>query len=198
MITSDQLKKLNVDAKWETPLNDAMNQFNIKTKKQIACFLGQALHESGNLHSLSENLHYSADRLHAILPIRISLDQAKLAVSKGVEEIAEAMYGNRADLGNNQLGDGFKFAGKGIFQLTGRANVTRFAQAVNKPEIIANPALLTTPEYACLSATWYWSTRNLNTLAESMNIDAISKAINGGTIGINERRSLTNLVMSIL
>ena len=197
MITSDQLKKLNVDAKWVTPLNDAMNKFNIKTKNQIACFLGQALHESGNFRRLEENLNYSPERLTQVFP-RLTLTEAKDAVFHGQDAISELIYGNRKDLGNTQAGDGGHFRGRGIFQLTGRANYSAYALAVNNPLILTNPSLLKEPVDACLSAGWYWSTRNLNTLADSMNIDAISKKINGGTIGLFERRSLTNLVMSIL
>jgi putative chitinase len=84
-------------------------------------------------------------------------------------------------------GDGGKFFGRGLIQLTGRANYTSFATAIGKPEIIENPSLVATPEYACLSAGWFWSTRKLNSMADTSEYTTMTRRINGGTLGLAER-----------
>jgi len=198
MLTEGHLKKLNIDLKWLDPLNETMTRFEINTPQRIACFLGQALHESANFTHLEENLHYTAPRLNAIFPHRISLQSATTAVAKGVEAIAELMYGHRVDLGNNLDGDGYKYRGMGIFQLTGKANFTAFANAVKDEAITKDPSLVKTPKYACLSAGWYWNTRKLNDLADKGEYQLITKRINGGDIGSAERTIKTKQVLDIL
>ena len=108
------------------------------------------------------------------------------------------MYGGRADLGNTQPGDGGKFFGRGIIQLTGRANYTSFATAIGKPEIIENPSLIATPEYAALSAGWFWSTKNLNVLADANDYTTMTKRINGGTLGLQDRIDHIKKALTIL
>lgn len=197
MITLEQLTKLGIDAKWLKPLNDTFAKFEINTPKRMAAFIGQCAHESRNFTALEEDLRYSAVRINQIWK-RITLAKAQEAVSKGKQAIAELIYGNRADLGNTQPGDGGKFFGRGIIQLTGRANYTAFANAIGKPEIVENPSLVATPEYACLSAGWFWSTRKLNTLADSGDYTTITRRINGGTLGLQERFKNIDTVLKVL
>ena len=198
MITQEQLAKLGIDAKWLQPLNDTFEKFEINTPVRMACFIGQCQHESGNFNILEENLNYSAVRLTQVFPNRFTLAKAQDAVAKGKSAIAEAMYGGRADLGNTQPGDGGKFFGRGIIQLTGRANYTSFATAIGKPEIIENPSLIATPEYAALSAGWFWSTKNLNALADANDYTTMTKRINGGTLGLQDRIDHIKKALTIL
>jgi putative chitinase len=197
MITSEQLTKLGIDQKWLQPLNDTFAKFDINTPARMASFIGQCQHESGNFKFLEENLNYSAARITQVWP-RIPLAKAQEAVAKGKIGIAELIYGHRADLGNTQDGDGGKFFGRGIIQLTGRANYTAFANAVGKPEIMENPSLVATPEYACLSAGWFWSTKKLNTYADSGDYETMTKRINGGVLGLAERQNNIKKVLSVL
>jgi putative chitinase len=198
MITSEQLTKLGIDQKWLQPLNDTFAKFDINTPARMASFIGQCQHESGNFNHLEENLNYSAVRLTQVFPSRFTLAKAQDAVAKGKAAIAEGMYGKRADLGNTQEGDGGKFFGRGVIQLTGRANYTSFATAIGKPELIENPSLVATPEYACLSAGWFWSTRKLNDLADKGDYDTMTRRINGGTLGLAERKANIQKALQIL
>jgi putative chitinase len=198
MITSEQLTKLSIDQKWLQPLNDTFAKFDINTPARMASFIGQCQHESGNFTHLEENLNYSAVRLTQVFPARFTLAKAQDAVAKGKAAIAEGMYGKRTDLGNTQDGDGGKFFGRGVIQLTGRANYTSFATAIGKPEIIENPFLVATPEYACLSAGWFWSTRKLNDLADKGDYDTMTKRINGGTLGLAERKANIQKALTVL
>lgn len=196
MITADQLAKIGIDAKWLTPLNDTFKRYDISTPIRMACFIGQCLHES-NFKNVEENLNYSAVRLTQVWP-RISILKAQDAVAKGKPAIAELIYGNRADLGNTQPGDGGKFFGRGLIQLTGRANYTAFANAIQNSEIVNKPELVATPEYATLSAGWFWSTRKLNALADINDYTTMTRRINGGVLGLQERINNINKVLNIL
>ena len=198
MINSEQLTQLGIDTKWLEPLNETFTKFDINTPARMASFIGQCKHESGNFSHLEENLNYSAVRLNQVFPNRFTLAKAQDCVAKGKQAIAEGMYGKRADLGNTKDGDGGLFFGRGLIQLTGRANYTSFATAIGKPEIIENPSLVATPEYACLSAGWFWSTRKLNDLADKGEYDLMTKRINGGTLGLAERKANIQKALQIL
>jgi putative chitinase len=197
MITSEQLAKIGIDAKWLQPLNDTFAKFEINTPKRMASFIGQCMHESNNFKSLEENLNYSAVRINQVWP-RITLAKAQEAVSKGKQAIAELVYGNRAELGNTQPGDGGKFFGRGIIQLTGRANYTAFANAIQNSEIVNKPELVATPEYACLSAGWFWNTRKLNITADAGDYVTMTRRINGGTLGLQDRINKINKTLIVL
>jgi putative chitinase len=197
MVTSEQLTKLGIDAKWLQPLNDTFAKFEINTPARMASFIGQCMLESGNFKYLEENLNYSAVRITQVWP-RIPLAKAQEAVAKGKAAIAELIYGNRPELGNTQAGDGGKFFGRGIIQLTGRANYTAFANAIGKPEILEHPELVATPEYACLSAGWFWNRGKLNTYADTGDYTTMTKRINGATLGLNERIANIKKALPIL
>jgi len=197
-MTSDQLKLIGIDDKWLQPLTDVFTKYDISTPKRQASFIGQCQHESRDFTHLEEDLRYSAVRLVQIFPHRFTLAKAQDCVAKGKQAIAEGMYGHRADLGNTQDGDGGKFFGRGLIQLTGRANYTAFATAVDKPEIIENPSLVATPEYACLSAGWFWNTKKLNTYADTADYTTMTKRINGGTLGLAERENNIKKILTIL
>ena len=174
-------------------------KFQIDSALRLAHFLAQCGHESGGFRLTKENLNYSALRLTQVFPKKFaSLEAAKKAVSSGTKGIAEAIYGMRKDLGNTEVGDGGKFFGRGIIQLTGKANYTAYSKAIDKPEILINPDLLAEPEDAILSAGWFWKTNGLNFLADKGDLTVVTKRINGGTHGLAERITNTNKAFSVL
>lgn len=148
----------------------AMAEFDINTPARQAAFLAQIGHESGGLHWLVEIWGPS---------------------------IAQAHYEGRADLGNTQPGDGFRFKGRGLLQTTGRANYQRTGGALGV-DLLADPTLLATPELAARSAGWYWREHGLNALADAGNFMLVTRRINGGTNGLEERTALFDVAKTVL
>ena len=157
--------------KWAPALTLAMESGSINTRRRIAAFLAQIGHESGSLV-------YSKE-----------LGGPKYF----------AKYEGRKDLGNTQPGDGVKFAGRGLIQVTGRANYARASQALfGDDRLLQTPELLEQPEWAAKSAVWYWTSRNLNALADQDRFTGITKAINGGTNGLEDRKTRYRLALTVL
>ena len=191
-----QLQALGIDAKWLEPLKNTFAKYGINTIQRQAAFIGQCGHESNNFKVLEENLHYSAKGLMATWPSRF--DQATAEkMANNPEMIANKVYGGRADLGNTQDGDGAKFHGRGLIQLTGRSNVTVCGDALGQP-FSEHPDLLLEPQWACMSAGWFWNKRNLNELADNEDWTSITKRINGGTIGLQDRIDRIHKAMDVL
>lgn len=157
--------------KWAPALSLAMEGANISNRRRMAAFLAQIGHESGGL-VYSKELGGPA------------------YLSK---------YEGRADLGNTEPGDGVRFAGRGLIQITGRANYTKASQALfGDDRLLKNPDLLEQPEWAAKSAAWYWSTRNLNALADQDRFTDITRAINGGTNGLEDRKARYRYALAVL
>jgi putative chitinase len=185
-------------------IQGACKAYDITTPQRVAGFLSQIGHESGGLSSLQENLNYSVD---AILKLfgrhRISEADARLygrtATQKANQKaLADILYGGefgRKNLGNTEPGDGSRFIGRGLKQLTGRSNYKRCGDAIGT-DLIANPEKLLEPVNAALSAGWFWSTNNLNALADKGDVAAMTKRINGGDIGLAQRQALYAAAMS--
>lgn len=190
-----QLLALGIDGKWLEPLLETFEKYDISTPKRQACFIGQAMHESGGFKNLVENLNYSATGLMRTWPSRFpDLDVAD-KYAHNAEKIANKVYSGR--MGNTEEGDGFAYRGRGIFQLTGKENYKNCSDGIGV-NLIANPELLQEPKCASLSAGWYWNKRNLNQYADSMDIETMTKKINGGTIGLEDRKAKINKVLDIL
>jgi putative chitinase len=192
-ITTDQLKKIigtNYTDDKITKLVDALNQtfekYEINTQLRICHFLAQVIHESGSFKAVSENLNYSADGLMKIFP-KYFTSQTVNNYARKPEMIANHVYCNRMGNGDEKSGEGFKFRGRGFMQITGKSNYLRLKESL-QIDIINKPELLEQLPYCMLSAGWYWSSRLLNSYADKDNILAITKAINGGTIGLNDRK----------
>ena len=113
------------------------------------------------------------------------------------EKIANKVYGGRADLGNTEDGDGWRFSGKGVIQLTGRSNFTVCGDALGQP-FASQPSLLLEPEWACMSAGWFWNKKGLNAVADDQNWELLTKRINGGLNGLQDRIDKTHKAMDIL
>lgn len=193
-MTNEQLAKLGIGLEWLEALNETFEKYDISTPKRQACFIGQAMHESGGFKQLVENLNYSALALMRTWPSRFpDLDTAD-KYAHNQEKIANKVYGGR--MGNTNEGDGYAYRGRGIFQLTGKENYTNCGQGIGK-DLIAHPELLQEPLGAALSAGWYWNKRNLNQYADNMDIESITKKINGGVIGLEDRKAKINKVLDI-
>ncbi|HLL53080.1 MAG TPA: glycoside hydrolase family 19 protein [Myxococcaceae bacterium] len=166
-------------------LQAAIDKFSINTKPRLAHFLAQVAHESGFL-PIEENLRYSAQRLCQVWP-KLFTPQVAAQCEGNPEKIANLAYGNR--LGNTQPGDGYKYRGRGLIQLTGRDNYAKYAKLLGQ-DIVNNPDLLLTHEVSALAAAAFWSDRGLNKLADQGGremVAAITKLVNGGTHGLDER-----------
>ena len=195
MVNSTQLQALGIDPKWEIPLNQTFVKYDINTTKKQAAFIGQCAHESGNFKTLEENLHYKAESLMKVWPSRFSdLDTAN-KFANNPEKIANKVYSGR--MGNTEDGDGWKYHGRGLIQLTGKENYERCGLAIGV-DLLSDPTLLLDPRYAALSAGWFWNKHGLNELAEQQEHGMITKRINGGTIGLGDRIAKTTKALAVL
>ena len=156
-------------------LNTVMSRYQIVSVKRIAAFIAQVGHESGDLTRLVENLNYSADALRMTWPNRFDAEMAS-AVARKPEQIANIAYGNR--MGNTAAGDGWKYRGRGLIQITGKNNYRVCGEALGL-DLMAQPELMEKPQHACMSAAWFWATNGLNALADAGKFDAITQRING-------------------
>lgn len=196
-MNSEQLQKLGIDPKWLEPLNKTFEKYEINTPTRQAAFIGQCGHESANFKTLEENLNYSAKGLMATWPSRFPTIEMATQFERNPEKIANKVYGGRADLGNTEDGDGWRFHGRGLIQLTGRSNYTVCGLALDKP-FAELPELVLEPENAVLSAGWFWNKRGLNVLADAEDWTTMTKRINGGTIGLQDRINKIHKAMDIL
>lgn len=201
MITEQTLKTVfpqcTDPAGWAAVLSPALDKFEINTRDRICSFLAQTGHESGQFNTLTEGLFYrTAARLMAVWPKRFPTEASALPYVANEKKLASFVYANRLGNGNEASGDGFQFRGRGIIQITGRANYVAAGAALGL-DLINNPDLLLQKPNAALSAAWFWNTRGLNALADDKTDDndledftEITKRINGGTVGLKERFAL--------
>ena len=181
---------------WTAVLNETMERFAINTPARQAGFLAQVGHESAKLSVLVENLNYSADGLLATYPRHFNQDQAT-AYARQPEKIANRVYAARLGNGDEASGDGWRFRGRGLIQVTGRSNYQSCGHDLEL-DLEADPDLLQQPTYAALSAGWFWNKHNLNALADAKDVLGITKCINGGTNGLDDRQKLYARAMSTL
>lgn len=180
------VKSATIANKWYNPLVQAMAKGGINTKNRVSAFVSQILHESNNLKALEENLNYTAQQLVLTWPTRFKTLEFAKQYEKQPAKIANFVYGGR--MGNNTTGDGYKYRGRGVIQLTGKDNYAAFQKATGIP-VLDNPDLLKEPRYALESAIWFWNKNNLNALADQNNFKAITQRINGGQNGAADRES---------
>lgn len=196
-LTHEQVQRLTGDAdRWADALNNAIQRWNIGTPERLAMFLAQCAHESGGFKHLVENLRYSKEALVKTWPTRFTAaDAARMEYDE--RAIAERAYGGRLGNAMEGLGDGYRFRGRGIIQLTGRDNYTRCGQAIGL-DLAAHPEMLEQPLWAAISAGWFWATNGCNELADAGDYLAVTKRINGGTNGLQDRETWLATVRSIL
>ena len=190
-----QLLALGIEGKWLEPLLETFEKYEINTPKRQACFIGQCMHESGGFKFLRENLNYSAKGLVATWPSRFPNEEYAEEYARKPERIANKVYSGR--MGNTEDGDGAKYIGRGLIQLTGKDNYKAVTEALGI-DLVANPQLLEEPRYAALSAGWFWNKKGLNALADASDIETMTKRINGGSIGIADRKAKIEMVSKYL
>lgn len=205
-ITEQQLLQILPDARpvagiFVPALNRAMARWKIDSPVRQTAFLAQVGHESGQLRRLVENLNYSAEALVRTWPNRFTAQNAG-AYARQPERIANRVYGGRMGNGQETSGDGWRYRGRGLIQLTGRVNYHAAAQALGLP-LLENPELLEQPEHAAQSAAWWWATHGLNELADAGRFSDIGSIINTGQPGrvphgANERKALYDLAVRVL
>lgn len=176
-------------------INNYCNKYNINTPQRIAAFLAQVGHESAGLTALRENLNYSKEGLVKVFPKYFTLELAAQYEHKP-EKIANRVYANRMGNGAEDSGDGFKYCGRGALQLTGKDNYTSFAKWIGKT-LEETVTFLGTPEGAIASAVYFWVKNNLNVLADKGDFEGLTKRINGGTNGLQERLKIYNKAKTI-
>lgn len=180
-------------------LNETFDEFNIgENRNRVACFLSQVGHESGEFRYLQENLNYSAQGLLKVFSKYFGNGKADVNLyARNPEKIANLVYANRMGNGNEASGDGWKFRGRGLIQLTGKFNYDRLSRYLKTPldEVVK---YLETPEGACFSAGWFWEDNKLNPIADINNMELITRRINGGLNGLQHRLFLHTNILNVL
>jgi putative chitinase len=195
MSLSNALQALGIDPKWENPLQATFDKYDISNPKRQAAFLGQCAHESGNFKTLEENLHYSANALMRVWPSRFPDMDTANKFANNPEKIANKVYAGR--MGNTGDGEGWKYHGRGLIQLTGKDNYKNCSNSLGL-DLLGSPEKLLEPQYAALSAGWFWSKHGLNELADAQEHGMITKRINGGTLGLDDRIAKTTKALEAL
>ena len=167
------------------------------SKVRLAHFFAQILHESGCMRFDMENLNYSSDALRRVFGKYFRTKEEADAYARKPEKIANRVYANRMGNGAEESGDGWKYRGRGLIQLTGRNNYTAFAEWVGDPRIVDEPDLVSS-QYAVHSAVFFWDTNNLNGVADRDDVVALTRRINGGENGLAHRRELLNKANGLL
>ena len=194
-MNNTQLETLGIDPKWLDPLNETFAKYDISNPKRQAAFIGQCAHESGNFKTLEENLYYSTNGLMRTWPSRFpTLDVAE-KYANNPEAIANKVYSGR--LGNTEEGDGWKYHGRGLIQLTGKENYVNCGSGLGV-DLVGNPNWLVDPKYAALSAGWFWNKKGLNSLADVQDYETMTKRINGGILGLDDRKAKIAKAISVL
>jgi len=191
ILTLNQLKQMiknpYVDH-WHEALDQLLPDYDITTPARVAAFVAQCAHESADFVFIKENLNYRAATLTKVFPKYFPNDAAAASYAGRPEKIANRVYANRMGNGDEASGDGYRYCGRGLIQLTGKDNYTFFAGSMEIPVEEASEYLATF-EGAAQSACWFWETNNLNRYADSGDIKGMTRVINGGYIGLENRIS---------
>ena len=205
MITGQQFQQLFPRAQdpdtWAQAMNDVFPTYEINTPQRVAAFLAQCGHESGGWTIFEENLNYSAQGLNSIFKKYFPTLESAQPYARQPEKIANKIYSNRMGNGPEESGDGYKYRGRGPIQLTGRANYTKFAQEMfdDWQNVVENPDWVTADrDFALMSAIWFWNANKLNVQADNGDIKLMTKKINGGYIGLEDRIAHYNQCMQLL
>jgi putative chitinase len=200
-LTKEQLKQLLPKNpyinQWHNALSQLLPDYEINTPQRIAAFIAQCAHESGGFIFLTENLNYKAESLMKIFGKYFPDMATAKAYEKKPEKIANKIYANRMGNGDEASGDGYKYRGRGLIQLTGKTNYTWFAASLEiSPEEAAE--YTQTFEGAAQSACWFWETNKLNVESDKGDIKTMTRKINGGFIGLEDRIKHYNHALHVL
>lgn len=188
--------------KYQPHLVRLMPEYGIDSPARVAAFIAQIAHESSDFTRLTENLNYSAQGLAGTWPNRFRTAQGQPnahahALHRRPEAIANAVYCNRMGNGPEASGDGWKYRGRGLKQLTGKDNYRACGEALDI-DLVAHPELLEEPQWAVASACWFWRTNGCSPLADRGNFSALTRKINGGLIGLAEREAYWERAKAVL
>lgn len=182
---------------WVEIFNQLLPVFNV-TESTVACFLAQCAHESGQFNILEENLNYSSKALLSVFPKYFNEEQA-VKFQRKPEVIGSIVYANRMGNGDVKSAEGYKFRGRGIIQLTGKDNYRKFSLfAFEDERLLEDPSIVTQKKFAALSAFWFWKTNSLNAVYEKGGLLAVTKRINGGTNGLEDRKKYYEKLKELL
>jgi len=202
MVNSEQLKRLSIDPSLADAFNETFDRFGLVTVEQQACWIGQCGHECGNFRIMEENLNYRAPTLLKLFPQTPKrawgfTPESAAEYEKQPKKIANRIYGNRMGNRDEASGDGFRFRGSGFLQLTGHSNFYHAGQALGE-DFVMQPELVRTPKYAAMTAGWLWQKKKLNQYADSRDFVMMTKKINGGIIGLDDRIKHINHALDII
>jgi putative chitinase len=200
ILTLDQLKQMvknpHIDH-WYAALEQLLDDYDINTPLRVAHFVAQCAHESGNFVFIKENLNYKAASLQKTFAKYFPTSELAAQYANKPERIANRIYASRMGNGPEASGDGYRYCGRGLIQLTGRDNYTFFAGSLDITTEEASEYLQTF-EGAAQSACWFWEQNNLNRFADANDVKGLTRAINGGYIGLDDRISHTEHALHVL
>lgn len=191
-----EAKRANLE-KFVEGLNETFEHFEINTPERMAMFIAQTAHESGNFSATQENLNYSAKGLTGTFKKYFATEAIAAPYARKPEMIANRVYGGRMGNGVESSGDGYRFRGRGVIQLTGKDNYTACGRALEL-DLLADPDSVAQNPVAVLSAGWFWNTRRLNDWADKGDVVTVTKRINGGTIGLADRKKHYEHILEVL
>jgi len=190
---------------WVRPLNQAFEQFKIDSVQRVAAFLGQIAVESTQMRHLQENMNYRARRIQQVWPSRFATIDEAAPYARNPEKLANKVYANRMGNGAQATGDGYRYRGRGLLQITGRENYAKTARLIDMPGLVDKPDYLIEHRYAASSAAAFWQSHNLNEMADELSEDsleevvkAITKRVNGGTHALEQRIEFTERALFVL
>lgn len=200
MISPEKLHSLGIGPQWSEPLTTTFVKFGMVSPKEQAAFIAQCAHESNHFKALEENLNYRAETLLKLFAKKDSrpwgfTPESAQQYARQPERIGNRIYANRMGNRGEDSGDGYRFRGRGVLQLTGHDNFWHCGQALGQ-DFVMNPELVSTPMFACLSAGWFWQTHGCGKLID--NAEQLCKRINGGLIGLEDRKKETEKALQIL
>lgn len=201
-ISRDQLERMipGIDPDvWLDKMNDILERYKINNEKRIASFMANCAHESGNFNILEENLNYSAQGLMRSWPARFPTMEIATKYARNPKKIANRAYADRMGNGPESTGEGWKYRGRGLIQLTGKINYRTCSYDLFQDEtLVDSPDLLLEPEYALHSACWFWDKNNINLPADREDHKKVCRIINGGLNGLEDRISRYEMMLPIL
>lgn len=197
----EQLKEILPHCKdtegWAQALSAVLPEYGIESPVEIAAFLSQVGHESASLNTLQENLNYGVNGLMTTFKKYFANEAVAQEYARKPEKIANRVYAGRMGNGSEESGDGWKYRGRGILQVTGKNNYAACSQKLfGDDRLLDNPDLLLEPEHAVASALWYWDSRNIKQHSE--DVVQVTKMVNGGTIGLSDRQEIYNRALETL
>ncbi len=206
LVTSDNLNKIvlkvmpsksNGIHKYSAAMAESFKKFEINTVNRIAGFLAQTGHESGYFSRIEENLNYSAERLKVVFPKYFPTDGLAHAYEYNKKALASRVYANRMGNGPESSGDGWLYRGRGLIQLTGKDNYTACSKDMGF-DIVEEPDLVLIPEIAVITSIWFWDHRNINAACDADDIVKMTKLVQGGRLGLEERKKFYEAFKLIL